>query len=379
MIKVGRADLKIGAPIAWNAYNEAGKLLIKRGYVLQSHHQIEVLLKQGLYMREDFSVERIRPNPEKSIPPSVMTIISRELKHLDGFLKIVRGKVDFPDIQDRFLSMAQNVATVVRTHRDICLGFVFFNKSTDNYPVRHSLDTAIISIIMAESIGKAMDEILNIAAASLTMNVSMLQLQERLLSKEGQLSDKELSKINRHPIVSRNLLEQAGIHNRNWLEYVLYHHEKDDGSGYPEGLKGDTIPEGAKIICLADRYMARVSPRCYREGLLPNVVLKKLLIYHGNTMDLAHAAVLTKVIGIYPPGTFVKLRNGDTAVVVASGVDGASPIVKSILDSDNKPLPFPITHNTQEQSLRIVGAVHLNPSQIPFGMMRIWGKESEAN
>jgi len=379
MVKVGLADLKIGIPVPWDAYDANGKLLIRKGFVLESVHQVEVLVNQGLYVvgeAQKPSVRRLPPLPEatKTTPAAAISVLTRELKNQGHLVRIILEKNRQHDIQSLYAASVRNVITAVQRQRDLSLAYVFFNKTTENYPLRHSLDTAIIAIIIAAALDKQPSDIFNMACASLTMNISMLKLQTRLLSKSEALTEAELTGIRRHPLASRVLLEQAGINNVDWLDYVLCHHEKNDGSGYPQGLREDDIPEGARIICLADRYTATLSPRTYRPGLLPNLVLRELLINQKDTLNLSHAGVLTKVVGIYPPGMFVKLRNGETAVVFARGEDGACPLVKSILGPDNAPLPFPVTRDTRGGVLRIAGAVRLEPEQVPFDMVKIWGE-----
>ncbi len=384
MIKVGMADLKIGVPVPWDAYDATGKLLIKKGLVLQSIHQIEVLVRQGLYLRDESqrpAVRRVPPAAESAPahPVNAMTLLTRELRTHPQLIRIIREKSGHSDIQAQYMASVQNIVTAVHRQRDLSLAYLFFNKTTANYPLRHSLDAAIVAIIIATALDKSPFDIFNVAAACLTMNISMLRLQEQLLDRADPPGEDEWRKIKRHPAASRTLLEQAGISNSDWLDYVLHHHEKNDGSGYPDGLRQADIPEGARIVGLADRYTATISPRTYRPGLLPNVALRELLLKQSDSLDLVHAGVLTKVVGIYPPGMFVKLRNGETAVVIASGEDGACPRVKSIIGANNIALPFPVTRDTREGSLRITTAVRLEPDQVPFGMAKIWGEASQAD
>lgn len=380
MIKIGMASLKIGVPIRCNVYDKNGKLLLRKGFVLESPHQVEVLFREGLYIKSEptrtpIKHPRSEPQTEQASTPTAIALLTQELRNQEKLFQIIRGKTGHPDIHRLYVASVRNIITAVQRQRDLCLAYVFFNKTTDNYPLRHSLDTAIIATIIAASLDKSPYEILNIAAASLTMNISMLKLQGHLVSKAEPLSAEERAKINIHPTASATLLKQAGISNDDWLTFVQCHHEKNDGTGYPRGLNGDDIPEGAQIVCLADRYTATISPRSYRPGLLPNVVLRELLLNQGDTLSLSHAGVLTKVVGIYPPGMFVKLRNGEIAVVVGSGEDGACPRVKSIIGADNVPLPFPISRDTKKGPLRITASVRLEPERVPFDMVKIWGEE----
>jgi HD-GYP domain-containing protein (c-di-GMP phosphodiesterase class II) len=363
MIRLGKNDLTLGAPAPFDIYDGAGKLLLKKGYILETDHQLTVLANTGLYCRESHK------------PVSPIVVLQRELKLHDNLSRIIRNKVACPDIETRYMNSALTILNTIQQDRNISLAFVFFSKTPDNYPLQHSLDTAIVSACLGLSLGLARNDLLDIIAASLTMNISMLNLQQQLHAKTETLSADERIKISNHPAMSRTLLEQAGITSAKWLDYVLCHHEKIDGSGYPAKLTGDRIPEGARLIGFADRYMAMVSPRQYRAGLMPAAVMKKLLLHEGNTLDLNHIGALTRAIGIYPPGTVTKLRNGETAIVTASGGLGASPRVRAFLDADGKPLPRPLPRDTATGGQRIVEAIHLAKENIPFDLITLSGQD----
>jgi len=361
MIRISENDIKIGVPAPYNIYDGTGKLLIRKGYVLETDHQLAVLVNGGAYRRQSHR------------PVSPIVVLQRELKLHENLSRIMRNKVACPDIETRYMNSALTILNTIQQDKDVSLAFVFFSKTPDNYPLQHSLDTAIVSACLGLSLGLARNDLLDIIAASLTMNISMLNLQQQLHAKAGTLAEDERIKIMNHPAISRTLLEQAGITSGKWLDYVLCHHEKIDGSGYPAKLTGNDIPESARIIGFADRYMAMVSPRYYRCGLMPAVVMKQLLLYEGNSLDLNHIGALTRAIGIYPPGTVTKLRNGETAIVTASGGLGMAPRVKVFLDANGKPLPRPVSRDTGSGGQRIAEAFYLAKESIPFDLITLLG------
>jgi len=142
------------------------------------------------------------------------------------------------------------------------------------------------------------------------MNIGMIRQHDHFQDKQGPLTEKEIEFIKKHPEEGVQLLKQAGIDHSDWLTYVLQHHENEDGSGYPHGLRGQEISQNAKIISLADRYCARVTGRTYRQPLLPSAALRGLFVEESKTIDTHLAPYFIHELGTYPPGTYVRLQNG---------------------------------------------------------------------
>jgi HD-GYP domain-containing protein (c-di-GMP phosphodiesterase class II) len=105
-------------------------------------------------------------------------------------------------------------------------------------------------------------------AAALTMNIGMLSLQEVLYQQEKDLTSEQKQLIDSHPAQSVVMLHEAIVTDRLWLKCVLAHHEKIDGTAYPNQLSGEQYYEETQLITLADQYCARLSPRAYRQPLL---------------------------------------------------------------------------------------------------------------
>jgi HD-GYP domain-containing protein (c-di-GMP phosphodiesterase class II) len=356
MKRLTKDDLPAGQPIAFDIYDEAGQIVIKNGFVLESAHQIDILLNQGIFAQDKQHVEE------------PLITLKKELEIHAHLSRIIRNNTAYPNLQKDYLDSASNILTAIEKNQNICLAFVFFNKGVINYPLRHSLDTAILATVLAKQLGHDTRDLPAIIAASLTMNLSMLKLQEELLARVEKLTEEQRTKIKNHPAASRKMLEQAGITETAWLDYVLCHHEKKDGSGYPRQLKDSAIPDGARLIGLADRYTAMVSPRLSRPGYLPGSVVKHLLLREGDTLDLPHVGALNQSIGIYPPGTIVRLRNGETGVVSDSDTFRT---VKIFLDAEANPLPAVVTRKTDKGPLRIAEAVRLESDQIPFDLLTL--------
>jgi HD-GYP domain-containing protein (c-di-GMP phosphodiesterase class II) len=235
------------------------------------------------------------------------------------------------------------------------------------------MDAAILSIMVARAMQIPAAESESIAAAALTMNIGMLCLQEDLQNRAEPPTDEERILIRKHPELSVTLLKEAGVTDPLWLAHVLSHHEHIDGSGYPAGMAGDNISDGAKIIAVADRYTAMIAPRKFRKAIHPTQALRSLLIDGGKTCDAKITAFFIKELGIYPPGCCVKLVNGEIAVVMFKGITATTPAVQAIKNQLGDALPYPENRNPGTERFAIKEGVLLEAKDIPFSMQQIWG------
>jgi len=136
--------------------------------------------------------------------------------------------------------------------------------------------------------------------------------------------------IRKHPQRSIQALRAAGIDNKLLLTIIAQHHEQADGSGYPKGLSGTEIRPEAEILALAERYVAMITKRAYRQRM--NVANARKLI--ANLADgkfrPAIPKALLQVLGEFPPGILVRLENNEVGVVTRRPVRARGPFVKAI-------------------------------------------------
>jgi HD-GYP domain-containing protein (c-di-GMP phosphodiesterase class II) len=116
-----------------------------------------------------------------------------------------------------------------------------------------------------------------------------------VLHKPGRLTDEEFEHIKIHPVVGKEILEPIGDF-KEMLDLVYYHHERIDGRGYPEGLKGEDIPLLAQIVAVADTYDAMTSDRPYRDGMHPERALAIMSEVAGTQLNADFVALLTRRI-----------------------------------------------------------------------------------
>ena len=137
----------------------------------------------------------------------------------------------------------------------------------DTYTKGHSTSVSKYSEALARAINLPEKEINRIMLGALLHDVGKIGIPETVLKKEGPLSDDEWAIMKQHPDIGVEKVLQPNVSLRDLIPIVKYHHERIDGRGYPEGLKGDEIPLAAKIVAIADTYHALTSDRPYRSGM----------------------------------------------------------------------------------------------------------------
>jgi HD-GYP domain-containing protein (c-di-GMP phosphodiesterase class II) len=296
-------------------------------------------------------------------PASVLRSLNLVNGQLDGLLM---GLSAYSDADRALRQMAHEVAAAVVRAPDVAIACILLNQIAGRYAVRHCIDTAILACVLASAMGRPELEVLTVAAAALTMNVGMMRQIESFQNQSCALNSDERETVRRHPGESAELLQRAGITDEGWLACVMQHHENDDGSGYPEGRSKGEIAFNARLIGLADRYCACVSARNYRRSMLPPLALDKLRADGG--YDPALIGQFGAKLGAYPPGTLVRLANGETGVVA-----GRSALsVHALRDAHGAPMS--LVRATDHPDYAIDAALHEDDARLRFSMKTVWGE-----
>jgi HD-GYP domain-containing protein (c-di-GMP phosphodiesterase class II) len=371
--RIAISDIVIGQPLQWDVYGSDGGLLLRKGNVITSSNQVSTLIERGLFADMEGADGATRD--KKSVPkqveiPSVVRMINDVRTDLRTLSYNITNE---PDANNKLLALAKKVAMATYMDSDVALGCILLSQE-ESYSVRHCVDSAVVSVLVARALKKPADEVILLSAAALTMNLSMLRQQERLQDKSDALSSEEQLSISQHPEASVNQLRAAGVTNEEWLSWVMHHHENEDGSGYPGNKKGVETPQNAKIISIADRYCARVCARSYRKSMLPNAALRDILISGKTTIDPMLVMLFIRELGTYPIGSFVKLENGEIGVVTSKGATTTTPYVHSLIGPRGAPLAMPIKRDTQKTLQAIREVLHRDQVPVRFTMRQLWGE-----
>ena len=374
-IKIKKDDLVIGHPLPWQVYGANQQLLLNEGFVLNSEKQKETLLSRKPYrlpvqheLTEESSSSKL-DTYFKGTPFDTLNALKQSIVSiLDDIHQSQQN-----DYNRSVLDLASVVQKLCRENADAALGALMLDQDA-LYTHIHPILCAILTELLTRRRKIPEQDRMPYIAAALTQNIGMLHEQENLTHQSAPLTDKQRKLIHEHPYKSREIMQGVGIDNKDWLNALLLHHERFDGKGYPQGLAGDAIPEPVRILSLADIYSAMILPRQYRDGLFVKQALRDIFMQRGSAVDAELTALLIKEIGIYPPGAFVQLINGETAIVLRRGLKNAhAPLVLSILSPRGAPYSNPQQRETHQNQLYGIVKVVPRIDNLRFNMSQIWG------
>jgi HD-GYP domain-containing protein (c-di-GMP phosphodiesterase class II) len=366
--RIVASELAIGSVLEWDAFDESGRLLLRRGQVIASSTQLAGLMERGLYTGHD--AVREKPVASYDVTPSAVALVLEARRRLQ--ILCAPGPVP-SGFAEQVLRVRELIREACRISRDAALAMTLLDRN-GRYSVRHSVDAAIACEVVGGELDIGEAELTPVVAAALTMNISIMALMDDLQAQKDSLSDAQRETIRSHPEDSSELLRTRGVTDEIWLRAVLSHHEAIDGSGYFQGCKGDDIPLSAQLVSLADIYCARISSRDYRPPLRPNAALRALFLEQGKKVRDGLASQFIKAIGVFPAGTPVRLENGEIAVVIHRGQNAGKPYVCSILGSHGMPLAVPVRRDTSLGTYGIKEVVSWPELGAIPSMQSLWGK-----
>lgn len=218
------------------------------------------------------------------------------------------------------------------------------SQSHYGYCATHALLCAVTCQIIAPLAEIGGEERLALTRAALTQNIGISRLQDSLAHQVQPLSDAQKDTVQNHPTTSAAVLRERGVTDQLWLAMVQDHHESPDGKGYPNGKTNLTNTQ--QLLRMADLFVARISPRKSRRGLAPNLAVGNIYIEAQETSSQL-GAIFVKQLGLYPPGTYVRLKSDETALVVRRGSRVNTPLAMAIADEQGMPLSVPSKRDTQ--------------------------------
>ncbi|WP_215782503.1 MULTISPECIES: HD-GYP domain-containing protein [unclassified Paludibacterium] len=274
--------------------------------------------------------------PEEKISPIQATaMLARYLTGLQGHF------IRLDDSPRLTASLAGYISRMAANSPDGCVAAILLSPYT-HYTAHHAINCAMLASRMADNLSLPEEEKTALISATLTMNLGSAEVQNQLASQDGPPSTMQRQILDIHPLISSAMLREAGISDMLWHSTVIMHHERKDGRGYAFGADEEEIPPLAHLLHLIDVVTAKMMPRAYRGSIAPKAALASLYSGSMDAFEPTYIAQLVKILGIYPPGSFVELENGDRALVVKSGRSAATPLavpIKSPNESIDTSLP----------------------------------------
>jgi HD-GYP domain-containing protein (c-di-GMP phosphodiesterase class II) len=312
-------DVSKGADVSLDA-NE--------GAVKQS--QVEVVEQKALKIPDSKPVERISAQQEQA---EAARIIKESKRAVASMFKDVRlGKAVNAEA---VMPLVEEIAASITRNESALISLVRLKKQ-DDYTYMHSVAVCALMTALSKQLDLSEIETKQLGLAGLLHDIGKAKVPLEVLNKPGALTDEEFRLVKLHPEQGHELLLKANILDPVTLEVCLHHHEKIDGSGYPDRLKDAEISLYAKMGAVCDVYDAVTSNRPYKVGWEPGMSLKRMAQW-TNHFDQAVFKAFVKSVGIYPLGSVVMLKSGRLAIVVDQSAKSLLlPIVKVFFSTKSK-------------------------------------------
>ncbi len=220
-----------------------------------------------------------------SVYPSISTSKDELVSHANTALYQAKNmgedKVNF--YKDVMMLVRENVKSDQQIV-GVFKGLLSTMNTKEKYTYGHCERVSNYVVMVGEKLGMEASEVQTLLYAGLLHDIGKIELPKSVLNKRGFLSEEEYKIISKHPVYSANILEPLSGKN-NLIDYVIHHHERFDGKGYPDGLKGEEISLGARILCVADCFDAMLSERPYRKCMSIEEAFLELKKCSGSQFD----------------------------------------------------------------------------------------------
>lgn len=335
-----------------------GRLLLRRGQVLQSEAHREMLASHRACMTEtdaqawqralerEMRVMRQNGVPMAEIAQAPMPAEILDTDYLEG--RVVDG--GWLDLQDilrgllyqgaeaakplpRLEGIEQKALRLLAQDPDECL-FMLFQALPDlgmGYCATHALLSGVVSALTADKLALPPGNRNMLLRSALVMNIGMARPQDSLARQHQPPSPAQRSIITAHPPTSADILRGFGVQDPELLGIVQWHHTPDATTGHAEQQSS------LQLLHLADTLVAKMAPRISRPAMSALGAAKSLVL-EATAQTQNERVAMASVIGFYPPGTYVQLANGEVAVVITRGGRATTPHVASLINTKGMPL-----------------------------------------
>jgi HD-GYP domain-containing protein (c-di-GMP phosphodiesterase class II) len=248
-------------------------------------------------------------------------------------------------------------------NRNILYNLVEIRAMSD-YHYAHNASVCILSLITGIALDYSSSRLKMLGAGALLHDIGKAKIPIKILNKNGSLTHEEYKEVKKHTQIGYDILRQCNDINIQSAYIAWQHHERFDGSGYPQGLRGFEINESARIVALADVYDAMSTDRVYRKRLLSQEVIEYIRDQGNIQFDSELSQIFLRNIAPFPIGSTVLLNSGEKGIVIKVTKDfPARPVVRIIIDKDGQLIKTPFDKDLRtDLTLVILKALKDNES-----------------
>ena len=208
-----------------------------------------------------------------------------------------------------------------------------------SYTYSHSVDNCALAIAFGRFMGLPKKDLRTLAIGLLMMDMGNVNVPEGILNKKGRLTEAEYRIVKKHVGNSVVILKKTKGMNEDIINIALTHHERFDGSGYPNGLHGTRIPVYGRMAAIIDCYDAMTSNRPFSTAKSPYSALQNIYNWRGSAFQPELVEQFLQCMGVYPTGSLVEMTNGSVAIVLEQNqTQRMRPKVMLILDEEKQHL-----------------------------------------
>lgn len=353
---VKKEDLTMVTPgmkLAEPVYLSQNILLFKKNTVLDINMIKQMMIwkirevKIKEYQQAKTEMRTEEPDVDKEAIKNSVENISKYFAKVSEDINSGR-QIDIKFLEDTVTDMIINVIMDSNT----ILELLKERNVAEDFLFSHSLKVCAVSLLIAIAMEHERESLIEIGQGALLHDIGILKLPAGFLNKPSAPSVKETQEYKNHPLYGVSILKNIKGINRNSLLIVLQHHEKEDGSGYPKGFKGDKTIEQAKIVGIADAYDLMTSSGRFGSNKSSFEALNEITGLANIAYNKRIAEIFSAQMGIYAVGNFVLLNDNSIGIVVGQGAGVPfRPVIKIIIDSGHKRVTNPPTVNLMEDDV----------------------------
>ena len=320
--------IKADSILARTLYDNNSRVLLKDGATITESilKKIKDLQIYSLYVHDEYSDKEIidvishelRQKSIKLVKDIFENSESIKLAGIEfsslGSKKTLSALKKKDDYLDSLRDLSEDICKNILSTKDISVGLVDI-KNMDNYTYQHSVNVATLSVVLGIGIALPKDKLIDLCIGALLHDIGKIFVGKAIIQKPDTLTDGEFAIIKTHPRLGYEYIKNMPNLKTRCKMVVLQHHERIDGTGYPNALVNDDIHLLAKIVSIADVYDALTSDRPYKRAMCPNDAFEFILSKSNTMFDFRLTQIFSRIMVPYPIGTLVKLSDGSSCVV----------------------------------------------------------------